>query len=131
MSKYEKLAVCHTINPNSKTSGLFKHPLPTNLIQCRIFSYISVTITIVFEIEYFGFQKCFISSCGNFPGRLSNFIFSYEIYLLTIHYCNKIANYEIEKLSFKLYMRSSYTITVMAATTAIFNTEQEHNSINE
>ena len=24
----EKLAVCHTINPNSKTSGLFKHPLP-------------------------------------------------------------------------------------------------------
>jgi hypothetical protein len=44
---------------------------------------------------------------------------------------NKIANYEIEKLSFKLYMRSSYTITVMAATTAIFNTEQKHNSINE
>jgi hypothetical protein len=24
----KKLAVCHTINPNSKTSGLFKHPLP-------------------------------------------------------------------------------------------------------
>lgn len=25
----KKLAVCHTINPNSKTSGLFKHPLPS------------------------------------------------------------------------------------------------------
>jgi hypothetical protein len=24
----KKIAVCHTINPNSKTSGLFKHPLP-------------------------------------------------------------------------------------------------------
>ena len=24
----KKLAVCHTINPNSKTSGLFMHPLP-------------------------------------------------------------------------------------------------------
>jgi hypothetical protein len=83
-----------------------------------------------FEIEYFGFQKCF--NCGNFPGRLSNFIFSYVIYLLTIHYCNKIVNYEIEKLNFKIYnMRSSKTITVMAATTAIFNTEQKNNSINE
>jgi hypothetical protein len=24
----KKLAVCHTINPNSKTNGLFKHSLP-------------------------------------------------------------------------------------------------------
>ena len=25
----KKIAVCHTINPNSKTSGLFKYPLPS------------------------------------------------------------------------------------------------------
>ena len=28
----KKIAVCHTINPNSKTSDHFKHPLPYYVI---------------------------------------------------------------------------------------------------
>jgi len=32
----KKIAVCDTINPNSKTSSLFKHPLPYYCSLCKI-----------------------------------------------------------------------------------------------
>jgi uncharacterized cysteine cluster protein YcgN (CxxCxxCC family) len=72
--KIWKLAVCHTINPNSKTSGPFKHPLPYYWEQENHWTYYDL-----FQVNIVSDPSC---RCG------ANREESYHFFFDCSHYAN-------------------------------------------